>query len=246
MAQTPVGVFKFCHLNKPDTKFNAAGEFNVSVVLDGEDAAVKRMLATLEKAHAKAVAAGEEGWAEIPAATKRKMAAKGVKELTALPFYEDEYDENDQPTGNIIMRFKTKAAFEDRKTGVMTEKVIPFIDGKGQVIPNNKRPLVYGGTTGRVDFTDRPYFIPAQGTCGLSMYLNKVQIAKLVSSGGGGFDALDDSDFDGSELEERTDTGGGQRGGSDDSLDDDLDGDLGGNDQDGAGDDDDLDSEIPF
>ena len=244
--QTPVGVFKFCHLNKPDTKFNADGEFNVSVVMDADEPAVKAMVAKLTKEHAKAVEAAEEAWAEISVPNKKKLAAKGIKGVIPLPFYEEEYDENDQPTGNIIMRFKTKAQFKDRNTGKMTQKVVPFVDGKGQTIPTKKRPLVYGGTTGRVDFTTSSYFIAAQGTAGLSLYLNKVQIATLVSSGGGGFDEIEGSGFSADDLEEYE--GNGSGGGSGGGLDDDLDGDLGdvdGGDQDTGGPSD-FDDEIPF
>ena len=245
--QTPVGVFKYCHLNKPDTKFDAVGDFSVSVVFDAEAPAVKRMIAALDKEYAKAIAEAREQFDAISVPNKKKLAAKGIKAVVPLPFYEEEYDENDQPTGNLVMRFKTKAQFKDRKTGVISEKVVPFIDGKGQTIPNNKRPLVYGGTTGRVDFSVRPYFVPAQGTAGLSVYLNKVQIAKLVSSGGGGFDALDDSDFSADDLDVRegNNSGGGYGGSNDDSLDDDLDGGFDGGDQDTGGTDD-LDDEIPF
>lgn len=246
MAQTPVGIFKYCHLNKPDTKFSEVGDFSVTVVFDADEEPVKRMLSALKKAHAKAVEEAEEKWDEISVPNKKKLANKGITGVIALPFYEDEYDENDQPTGNIMLRFKTKAQFKDRKTGRMSEKVVTFVDGKGQVIPAKKRPLVYGGTTGRVDFSNSAYFIPAQGTAGLSLYLNKVQIAQLVSAGGGGFDEIEGSGFSADDLEEYEGSGGDSSGGSTGGgIDDDLDGDLGGSGQDTGGPSD-FDDEIPF
>lgn len=234
---TPVGTFKYVHLNKPDTRYKEEGEYSVNVVLDRDEPAVKALLKKLDKLHAAAVEAAEEKFEELPAKTLAKLKQKNITEVDVNPFYEEDYDENDQPTGSVVLKFKTKASFKDKKTGAMVEKVVTLVDGKGQVIPKNKRPLVYAGTTGRVQFAAVAYFIPASATAGLSFYLNKVQIKDLVTSGKGasGFDELEDSDFDADDLEEYEAT----EKDSDDDLDDDL-----GSDQDDSTDD--LDDEIPF
>ncbi len=235
---TPVGVFKYCHLNKPDTRYKDEGEYSVNVVFDRDEPAVQAMLKTLEAKHEEAVADAEAKFDELPAKTKAKLKTKKITGPDINPFYEEEYDENDQPTGNIILKFKTKAQFQDRKTGAMTEKVVTLVDGKGQVIPKAKRPLVYAGTTGRVQFGVGGYFIGASAATGLSFYLNKVQIKELVTAGSGGasgFDEIEDSDFSADDLEEYEAPANEGETPADD-LDDDLD----------VAPADDLDDEIPF
>jgi hypothetical protein len=239
--KTPKGVFKYTHLNKPDTRYDSDGVFSVSVVFDKDDPKVKKMLAALDKLHAEAGEAAEEAWAEIKPAAKKKLAQKKITEPMLMDYYEEELDDNDEPTGNIVMRFKTKSQFTSKKTGKIVKKVVPFYDGKGQMIHDKKRPLVYGGTTGFVDFGTSPVFIPSSGEAYLAFYLNSVMISKLVTSGsaGGGWEADEDSDFDGDELEEFN---GGDDDDNGEDLDDDLDDDLDGDENE----DDDLDDEIPF
>lgn len=241
MAKTPKGVFKFTHLNKADTRFDSDGVFSVSVVFDKDDPKVKKMIAELDKAHAASLEKANEAWEELKPAAKKKLAQKKITEPLLMPYYEDELDESDEPTGNIILRFKTKAQFTSKKTGKIVKKVVPFYDGKGQMIHDKKRPLVYGGTVGFVDYGTAPVFIPSTGECYLAFYLNSIMISQLVTSGsaGGGWEADEESDFDGATLEEY---GGGDD--EDESEGEDLDGDLDG---DGADDGDgDLDDEIPF
>lgn len=239
--KSPKGVMKYAHLNKPDTRYDSDGVFSVTVLFDKTAPAVVKMIAALDKLHAAALADAEEKWAEIKPAAKKKLAQKKITEPMLMDYYAEELDDNDEPTGNIEMRFKTKSQFTSRKTGQVVKKVIPFYDGKGQMIHEKKRPLIYGGSEGAVDFGTAPVFIPSSGEAYLAFYLNSVMISKLVTSGsaGGGWDADEDSDFSGDDLEEYT--GDDEDDGGED-LDDDLDGD---NDDDAPADDID-DDEIPF
>lgn len=245
--KTPIGVFKYCHLNKPDTRFNAEGSFSVTAVFDKDDPVVAEFLDEMNALHKAAGAEGKEKFSKMKPAAKKKLEAKGIKGCTLMPFYEEIYDEEDEPTGEISIRFKTSAQYISKKTGEPVQKVVPLVDGKGRIIPTKKRPLVYGGTTGRIDFVTRNSFIPATGAAYLSIYMNKVQIAELVGPGGGGFDEISGSSFDADDLEEYGGDDDSEDTGSDldDTVSDDLDGDLDGS---GAADDgsDDLDDEIPF
>lgn len=242
MAKTPKGVFRYTHLNKPDTRYDADGVFSVTVAFDKDEPRVQKMIAELDKAHAEAGEKGQELFDELKPAAKKKLAQKKITESMLMDYYEDELDEDGDPTGKILMRFKTKAQFTSKKTGKVVKKVVPFFDGKGEMIHEKKRPLVYGGTIGAVDFGHSPVFIPSSGEAFLALYLNSIRISKLVTSGqtGGDWEEDEDSDFSGDDLPEYDDSedDGDQKGGDD--LEDDLDGgyDAGGND--------DEDDEIPF
>jgi hypothetical protein len=228
---TPIGVFKYAHLNKPDTKFNADGEYKVTLILDKDEDSTKALIKKLDALHKEAFEAGVEQFEEANGKAKAAWKKKGITEPVLNDYYDDEVDDEGNPTGNIELKFKTKAQFKDRKTGEMKKKTVPLIDGKGQTIPTKKRPLVYGGTEGRIAFATNAAFIPKGADVYLGLYINSVQITKLVSGGGGAnpFGAVEGSGFSSDELEEY------EGGASDDDLEDDVDDDEG-----------DLDDEIPF
>lgn len=240
MAKTPKGVFRFCHLNKPDTKFKAEGEYHVTAAFDKDDPKVQAFIEKMDALHEAALEEAQEAWEDVKPAVKKKLKVKGITEPLLMPYYTDEEDD-DGPTGKFLLRFKTKAQFQSKKTGKMVKKVVPFYDGRGEIIPDKKRPLVYGGTVGNIDFNTVATFIPAQGEAYLSLYLNSIRISQLVTSGsaGGGWDEDEDSDFSADDLDEY------DAGDDDDENDGDLDGDLDGdvNEGDHVSD---LDDEIPF
>jgi hypothetical protein len=232
---TPFGVFKYCHLNKPDTRYKKEGEFSVNVAFDKDD---PKLIAFMEQIEAVIPALEETANEEFESAgpkAKAKWKQKKITEPTIMPFYEDEIDAEGDPTGRVIFKFKTKATFED-KTGKTIQKVVKLVDSKGEVIPLKKRPLVYAGTIGRVAFTVGTSFIAEEAKAYLSFYLNEVQLRKLVTAGAGGgssaFEVDEEGEVDGDELDEYE----GSTGGADDLNDD----------QDTSAGSDDLDDEIQF
>lgn len=239
---TPKGIFKFAHLNSPDYKgaerFGGDPMFRTSFVVERDAKGFDAFVAKLEKLHRQAYEAGEEKMDEANAKQKAAWKKKGITEPTLNDFMEDEVDEEGNPTGRVEFKFKTHATFTDRDTGKEKKKSVPFVDGRGQVIPWKKRPFVRGGTEGRVAFTVGNVFIPKDADVYLGFYLNQIQITKLAEAGGSAFGEDEDSDFSADELDE-------YEGNADDADDgDDLDGDD--EDQnDGAGDDLD-DDDIPF
>lgn len=243
--KTPKGVFKYVWLNKPDTKFDADGVYTVTVVMDKENPKTQKLLKDLAAEHKKAVAEATHKWDEMTAQQKAKFKKKGITGPAAMPFYEDVVDDEGDPTGQISLRFKTKARIKSSRTGRVTARTVPFYDGRGNIIPDKKRPSIFAGTVGAVAFTPRGSYIPKDAEVYLSLYLDSVRILELKTAGGGGDDWDDDddaSDFDGSTLDDVADD---DLGGDDD---DDLDDDLGGGDDSNQPDqdDDDLDDEIPF
>jgi len=205
---TPKGQFKYCYVNTPDFKgaerFGGEPEFKVTQVIDEDDKAWPALKAKLDKLLAVAVAAGAEAMQDVNPKTLASYKKRGITEPEVNEPYAEELDEAGNPTGRIELRFKTKAEYKDRATGEMRKRTIPFRDGRGQVIPTKKRPLVYGGTTGRVAFATSNVFIPKDAAVYLGLYLNEIQISKLATAGSGSdpFGADEDSDFDADELEE--------------------------------------------
>lgn len=228
---TPRAVFKYCHLNKADTRYKEEGEYSVTVALDKDLPSTKTLLKKLDALLSEAAEEGQEKFDSATGQQKAKYKKAKITEPTVNPVCEDEVDDEGDPTGRVLLKFKTKASFKDKKTGEMVQKVVKLVDSFGEVIPRKKRPLVYGGSEGRVAFTTGAVFIPKEADVYLSLYLNEVQIAKLVSGGesSSSFGAMDDADFSADELAE-------YEGNASSS----------GEDQDDGGDDGDLDDEIPF
>jgi len=241
---TPKGQFKYCYVNTPDFKgaerFGGEPEFKVTQVIDEDDKAWPALKAKLDKLLAVAVAAGAEAMQDVNPKTLASYKKRGITEPEVNEPYAEELDEAGNPTGRIELRFKTKAEYKDRATGEMRKRTIPFRDGRGQVIPTKKRPLVYGGTTGRVAFATSNVFIPKDAAVYLGLYLNEIQITALSSGGGADpFGADADSDFNADDLEE-------YEGNVNDEGEPGDDGFGGGDDQDTGGSDSVDDDEIPF
>lgn len=230
---TPVTVFKYCHLNKPDMGTEQypkkEGEFSVTVAMDKDDPEVQAFIEKMEGFLPELEELAQREFDSASPKVKAGWKAKKITEPTVMPFYTEEFDADGDPTGRILIKFKTKATFKN-KDGEVIKKTVALVDGLGEIIPAKKRPLVYAGTKGRVAFTIGKAFIPGNAEAFLSFYLNQVQIAKLATAGSGtsAFGALEGSDFSADDLEEYDGS----------SKDDDDDQDDGGND--------DFDDEIPF
>ncbi|MEL6509023.1 MAG: hypothetical protein AAFQ32_04475 [Pseudomonadota bacterium] len=231
---SPRGAFKYTHLNKPDTRYKETGEFSVQQVIDLSTKAGKDFKAKLDDLHEQLEEKCTDAFDNAKAAQKSKWSKKGIDEPTANLPYTEEYDADDVPTGNIIVKFKTNASFTDRKTGETVKKKVKFSDPKGNVIPTNKVPLVYAGSVGRIAYSVGFSFIPKDAEGFVSFYLNEVNLLEVVSGGGGSGsafadDADEDADWSVEDLEEY-----------EGSVNDDAD------DEDVDDDDDDIDDEIPF
>lgn len=227
-VQSPKGSFKWVHLNKPDygteAHPKAEGEYSVTIALDKDDKSTKAFVAKLdEMAGAFEDQLQEEFDGQSPK-VKASWKQRKITEPTFMPYYSDELEDNGDPTGRLLFRFKTKAQFKD-KEGSVVKKVVPLIDGMGEMIPAKKRPLVYAGTVGRVAFTAGLAFIPKDAQGYMSFYLSQVQISKLATGGDAGrslFGADEDSDFSAEELEEYEGNSKDQDDGDNEDLDDEL------------------------
>lgn len=153
---------------KPD------GEYNVKCI--GEKKAVDKWIKKvgLDKLQEEAIESGKEAFA------KQKPAAKKANPFKVHPLYVDEYDEDENETGNVIMNFKMKASGVSKKDGSKWNRRPILMDAKGKPMVGVKS--IYGGTVGRVSFDVDNFFTGAAGA-GLSKYLVGVRILELVSEG---------------------------------------------------------------
>ena len=162
---TPKGVAYFPYISQPDTKFDEAGVYKVNLCVPREEAEPIIKLINAE------IVSGIKGVME-----------KSKKEVKQAPVpYHDEVDEDTgQPTGNVIIKFKSKAAWKPA-----------VFDSKGNMMTSHN---IYGGSVIKVNGSIAFYSSPSIGA-GVSLRLRAVQIIEYVEGADGatkfGFDSED-------------------------------------------------------
>jgi len=162
---SPEGISQYAWLTQPDTKFDTDGHYKVNLIvpIDKAQPLIKQINAEME--------------ASLKIA-KEKNKGKNIK--LANPPYEEEMDEKNVPTGNIIFKFKRKAQII-AKDG----KVIPF---KVAIFDSSGKPLidtnVWSGSEMKVS-AELVHWFTAMAGAGVSLRLRAVQITKLVEGGSG-------------------------------------------------------------
>lgn len=162
---SPEGISQYAWLTQPDTKFDTDGHYKVNLIvpIDKAQPLIKQINAEME--------------ASLKIA-KEKNKGKTIK--LANPPYEEEMDEKNVPTGNIIFKFKRKAQII-AKDG----KVIPF---KVAIFDSSGKPLidtnVWSGSEMKVS-AELVHWFTAMAGAGVSLRLRAVQITKLVEGGSG-------------------------------------------------------------
>ncbi|WP_336814819.1 hypothetical protein [Bosea sp. MMO-172] len=174
---TDPGTFVWPKLFEPDFKWKEAGEF--SVKFRQESAKAQALLKKLKPLHDDAIKEGKAAYAALPKASRVKLDAKGG--FTANPLYSDVYDENEEETGEIEIKFTMTHEITSKKTGKTFKKYPAVFDAKGK--PIVKKIDIGSGTLGKVTFEVAPYFIPGTGAAGLSLRLQAAQIIDLVAFG---------------------------------------------------------------
>jgi len=188
---TPKGTARWAYLTKPDTQFNAEGDYKVTLVLPKDDADTEALLSKLKPLHNEAVKQAKDAFAKNPKNKNKKFDKK------INPFFTDETDDNGDATGNVLINFKRKASGTREDGSSWTAKPDLF-DVKGVKLDPSAR--VFGGSKIKVQFAVKIYDSPAFGA-GISLMLNGVQVIKLVDgerdAGSYGFgDESDDEDSD--------------------------------------------------
>jgi hypothetical protein len=135
-------------------------------------AMLKKMTAALDAFEAEAQAQFDA----LPVAARKKIG--GIKRAD---FVNIQYDEEENETGEIIIKFKMGHS-GTTKAGKEWKRYPQLIDAKLQ--PIKKGTAIWGGSTVRISADIVPYFKPADGEYGISRFLEGVQVIELVSAGG--------------------------------------------------------------
>ena len=168
---TPKGIAQYPWLSKPDTKFNEEGEYKVNLILTKKEAAP-----VIEQINA----AFAENFK-----IQEKEHGKDIK--TANPPYVDELDDDNKPTGNVIIKFKSKAIYAPA-----------IFDAKGNVMKDSN---IWGGSEIRVNGSIAPYYVKLIGA-GVALRLRAVQVIQYVEGGTGSADRFGFEEVDGGFTQE--------------------------------------------
>jgi hypothetical protein len=147
---TPKGIAAYPWLSRPDTKFSEEGDYKVNLILSKEDA--KPIIEQINGVFAE----------NVKEETKKN---KGKEIKTANPPYMDELNDEGKPTGNIIIKFKSKAAYPPA-----------LFDSKGNVMLESN---IWAGSTIRVNGSIAPYYTSMIGA-GVAIRLRAVQVIQYV------------------------------------------------------------------
>lgn len=194
---SPIGEALYPWINNADTEFNDAGVFKVDLRLTGKDAADLR-----EDVDEKAQAGFDELTADMTAGERKKF--------TIYRPYEVEEDDEGNPTGAIIFRFRQNATIK-LKDGTEKKVQIGVQDSEG----NDTRVAIFGGSKLRVLYSARPIKVVSSKQAGVRLDFSMVQIAELAKSSGpkfgkidGGFVSRKDAASEASGDDGHADTGG--------------------------------------
>lgn len=162
---TQPGVAGYCHLTKPDTKYNKDGEYHVEHRLLRKDPKTRELLQIIKDEFIKAYSEEDFKKASAMMKKKEKLKAEGDKSMnkvgTGLPY---RFPHDDDET--VIIKAKT---YNRPKYG----------DSNGNTIDPNKGqkiPQILSGSKLRIIVT-----IKSQtGHTGVSLWLNTVQIIELA------------------------------------------------------------------
>jgi len=123
---------------------------------------------------------------------------KGAKDAKSLGVYPHKVKDEEasseagetvyKETGNTVIRFKTNTTYQSGDP-----KVVKIFNSKGNEISLHGKKIG-NGSRGRVNGVMAIYNIN-KATCGVSFYLNAIQLSKFVEfTGGANFDAIDEEE----------------------------------------------------
>lgn len=156
---TPKGIAQYPWLSIPDTKYNKPeGVYKVDLIIPKADAIP--LLKQINEVFAENV-------------DKETKKAKGQDILKAKPPYWEELDDAGQPTGNVVVRFKSKY-----KPAIFDAKGIPMVNSS-----------IWGGSELKVTATIGTWCTSLLGA-GVSLYIKGVQVIQYVEGRSGGAEAF--------------------------------------------------------
>lgn len=165
VVSSPIGEAVWPRLQTPDTKFDNEGVYHTQLRIPAAQA--ENFIAQIDQflAGFKAYKESEDVWQYRPG---------------PLP-YKHEMDDNGNPTGNVLFKFKLKAKAKNLKTGDSWDVNIPLYDKQAQ--PMQTDETIGAGSKLKISCRFRPYANAAVG-CGVSLGIEAVQVIDMVAYGG--------------------------------------------------------------
>lgn len=155
---TPKGIAKFPHLTKPQTtvdKKPVTPNYNVTLLLDPNDAATVALVEKITVAHAKGFEAAKA--AEVASAKASGKKPKTLIDMGITNMIKDDTDKEGKPTGQLAVKFKAKAEGERRdKTKWYFKPAL--LDSRGQGLPADA--AIFGGSVIQVSYSIRHTAMP--------------------------------------------------------------------------------------
>jgi hypothetical protein len=163
---SPKGIARYPWLQKPDTQFNADGVYKVNLLIPVADCI--DLCAQLD-------VLADESFMDAKAKAKTPAVANLVQKASPYAKFRNEAGEE---TGLVEFKFKMNARVKmpDGQVKVMNPD---FYDRKAK--PVGVCPVMYGGSTLKINFSPMPYFTASNKQAGISLRINAVQIIDLVS-----------------------------------------------------------------
>ncbi len=215
---TPLGAAKWPKLSEPDygTKDypKPDGEYSTKMIFDATDPKFVAFRERMEAYIAPVEAMAQAKFAELKKPQRDKLGSPTFNDMF-VPIY----DEDDEPTGEVEMKFTMKAGGVVKKgprEGSKWSRKPNLFDSLGR--PIKGKVDIWGGSELIIafSFTDDGYWIPATGAYGIKLQLEAAQIVTLREAGArnagdygfgeqeGGFDASQHTpaQTDGSDDEE--------------------------------------------
>ena len=179
---SPKGELEWCKFVEPDTKYNADGEFSVSLLLDPEEPKAKEFIGKLEGLRDTALGQLREN-----------LGAKG-KQWSSQDITTIHYDKDGNETGKVVVKCKLKDIAK-RKAQGKPYKIQASGPDKENLVA--KKTLVGNGSIGVVGCFAFAYEMASTKKVGVSLQWQKLRVFDLVS-----FASEDDDLFGTVEAEE--------------------------------------------
>ncbi len=165
---TPVGELVYPWLTRADTRYDPDGVYQTKILMPFENA--QDLIARLEGALTDFVGT---------------LDVAKQKTYSQAPVFEEELDEDGNPTGNVMFKCKLLAKVTPREGEPFTQAPVCVMAENGEAVD---KPI-YGGSMARIKGQIVPYSNAASKVAGVTLRMRSVQVHELVSgtSDGGAF-----------------------------------------------------------
>ncbi len=165
---TPQGIARYPHLNKPDTRFDDEGVYKCDLIVPADAPETLELIEYLEGIR-------DEKFDELDAKKQKTYSKADVCEV--------ELDDAGDETGNVIFKTKLNAVGHSKKTGESWDNEPKLFDSFGRPV-DREEIQVWSGSKLIIAGKVMPYAMGSTKSVGVSLKCEGVQIIELVSGGG--------------------------------------------------------------